>query len=53
LSADNKWMRLIIDGDLIASFHVNYVRKVLGTQSKDESPTERTTVTKLEKSANL
>ena len=34
LSSDRKWMRLIVDGKLVASFHVNYVNKVLGAQGK-------------------
>jgi hypothetical protein len=34
LSADGKWMRLVVDGKLVASFHVNYVSKVLGSDSK-------------------
>lgn len=34
LSADGKWMRLVVDGKLVASFHVNYVNKVLGNDSK-------------------
>lgn len=34
LSQDSKWMRLVVDGKLVASFHVNYVSKVLGGDSK-------------------
>lgn len=40
LSADGKWMRLVVDGKLVASFHVNYVSKVLGSDSK-KSTSER------------
>ena len=29
LSADQNWMRFIVDGKQVASFHVNYVVKVL------------------------
>ncbi len=34
LSADRNWVRFIVDGKLIASFHVNYVNKVLATPEK-------------------
>ena len=37
LSADKKWMRLVVDGKLTASFHVNYVNKVLGNEPKKSS----------------
>lgn len=30
LSADKKWMRLIIDNKQIATFHVDYVLKTIG-----------------------
>lgn len=40
LSADGKWMRLVVDGALVASFHVNYVTKVIGGESK-KSTSER------------
>ena len=40
LSADRKWMRLMVDGKLVASFHVNYVNKVLGNETK-KSTSER------------
>lgn len=47
LSADGKWMRLIVNGHLTAAFHVNYVSKVLagspsisqGTAERKSSPT--------------
>lgn len=35
LSADGKWMRLIVGGKLTSAFHVEYVRKVLGETAKD------------------
>jgi hypothetical protein len=31
LSADAKWMRLIVGGKLTSAFHVEYVRKVLAS----------------------
>lgn len=31
LSADKEWLRLVVAGKQVATFHVNYVRKVLGT----------------------
>lgn len=42
LSADGKWMRLIVNGNLTAAFHVNYVNKVLDSGSSvAQVPTKR------------
>ena len=43
LSADQKWLRLVVDGKQVASFHVNYVNKVLGSskQTKTKKPSSR------------
>lgn len=43
LSADKKWMRLHVDGKLVVSFHVNYVKKVLGNEisKASEKPQRR------------
>ncbi len=43
LSADRKWMRMVIDGKLVASFHVDYVGKVLGGPGKRSSTGTSTT----------
>ena len=37
LSADGNWVRFVVDGKQIASFHVNYVRKVLATPEKEST----------------
>lgn len=34
LSADRQWLRLILSGKQVASFHVNYANKVLGNLEK-------------------
>ncbi len=34
LSADKKWLRLVVGGKQIVSFHVNYVNLVLGNLEK-------------------
>lgn len=39
LSADQKWMRLMVDGKLVASFHVNYVKKVLSPSEQKMTKT--------------
>jgi hypothetical protein len=36
LSADGKWLRLIVNGHQTVAFHVNYVNKVLGSGSSIE-----------------
>ena len=51
LSHDSKWMRLIIDGKLVASFHVNYVSKVL--EGKSEKTISEHSERKPEPTANL
>ena len=38
LSADKQWLRLIVSGKQVATFHVNYVNKVLGNTSASTSP---------------
>ncbi len=43
LSADRKWMRMVIDGKLVASFHVDYVAKVLAGSGKRPSTRISTT----------
>lgn len=43
LSADGKWMRLIVNGHLTAAFHVNYVSKVLASSPTiSQSTVDRT-----------
>lgn len=43
LSADGQWVRFVVDGKLVASFHVNYVGKVLGkgAAKTNEKPQRR------------
>lgn len=38
LSADRKWLRFVVEGKQIASFHINYVNKVLGNSDKTATP---------------
>ena len=41
LSADGKWMRLIVGGRLTSAFHVEYVRKVLGSSAEESKKPSR------------
>ena len=41
LSADGKWMRLIVGGRLTSAFNVEYVRKVLGDTLKESKRPSR------------
>ena len=41
LSADRNWMRLVVNGKLVAGFHVNYVKKVLGEGAKKTASTSK------------
>ncbi|GEM_PF-6688706 len=36
LSKDKKWLRFIVDGKLMTTFHVDYVKKVLTDYPKDK-----------------
>jgi hypothetical protein len=51
LSADNQWLRLVVAGKQVASFHVDYVRKVLGTAEKTKPSTP--TISKSKISATI
>jgi hypothetical protein len=53
LSADQQWMRLVVSGKQVASFHVNYVRKVLGTIEKKKIAKTESSKIKPETPANL
>jgi hypothetical protein len=44
LSADSQWLRLVVGGKQVVSFHVNYVNKVLN--SAEKSTEHRTKLTK-------